>query len=693
MTSTHMATALLAVWLSTCLHAGPMVLSPQSSGVGAEAGVTTNTPFFSGVADPASLTAAIEARLNRARQTLDRVLAVTGKRTVDNTLRPYDDLKIELGTAFGVTNMLRSLHPDAAMRKTAGDLAERAATFSTELSLNRKLYDAVTATDISKADAATRHYVARELRDYRKQGVEKDDATRQRITALRAELDRLAQEFERNIRSSNRTVRLASAAELAGLPPDFIAARKPAEDGSITLTTNAPDVQPVMTYAKNGDVRRRLLMESQNIGYPANLPVIERIITIRAELARTLGEAHWADYDLGDRMAGNAKTAADFIDRVVAASAPKLAKELALLLARKRQDEPGATVINVWERRYYTELVRRASYAFDSQTVRPYLPYARVRDGILNLSTRLFGFEFRRTPAVPVWHPSVETYEVSENGQLVGRVYLDMHPRPDKGGSGASVNIVRAGVKDRQVPELVLTARLSGGDPGDPGLMTHDQLTTFLHEFGHVIQALSAGGVTWIGLSRVSEGDFIESPSQMLEEWAWDPATLATFAKHYQTGEPIPAALVQQMRRAGELGRAFDIRQQMVYASLSLSTHDRDPKDVDIIALHREFTNKYQPMPFVEGTHFPASFGHLVNPYYASAYYTYIWSLVIAKDLYSRFDPKNLLDPAVARRYRAVVLAPAGSKPATALVEEFLGRPFSFKAWEDWLNYEVPTGQ
>jgi thimet oligopeptidase len=223
--------------------------------------------------------------------------------------------------------------------------------------------------------------------------------------------------------------------------------------------------------------------------------------------------------------------------------------------------------------------------------------------------------------------------------------------------------------------------------------MTHDQLTTFLHEFGHIIHALSSGRLNWIGLSRVAERDFIEAPSQMLEEWAWDPATLATFAKHYQTGEPIPAALVNQMRRAGELGRAFDIRQQMVYAKLSLSAHDRDPKDVDVIALYRDLTNKYQPMPFVEGTHFPASFGHLVNPNYTAAYYTYIWSLVIAKDLYSQFDAKNLLDPTVARRYRAAVLAPAGSKPAKALVEEFLGRPFSFKAWEDWMNFEVPTGQ
>jgi len=173
----------------------------------------------------------------------------------------------------------------------------------------------------------------------------------------------------------------------------------------------------------------------------------------------------------------------------------------------------------------------------------------------------------------------------------------------------------------------------------------------------------------------------------MLEEWTWDPATLATFAKHYETNQPIPAALVTEMHRASEFGKALNVRQQMVYARLSLSVYDRDPKLVDTTALVKEITNKLTPYPYVEGTHFQTSFGHLDG--YSAVYYTYMWSLVIAKDLFSQFDPSNLLAPAVAQRYRDAVLAPGGSKPAAALVRDFLGRPFDFKSWEAWLNRDL----
>jgi thimet oligopeptidase len=210
---------------------------------------------------------------------------------------------------------------------------------------------------------------------------------------------------------------------------------------------------------------------------------------------------------------------------------------------------------------------------------------------------------------------------------------------------------------------------------------------TFFHEFGHLVHALLSGRHAWIGISGITtEQDFVEAPSQMLEEWTWDPATLASFAKHHETNQPIPAALVQQMRRASEFGKALNVRLQMLYARVSLSVYDRDPKTVDTTALVKEITNKYTPFPYVDGTHFQTSFGHLDG--YSAVYYTYMWSLVIAKDLFSQFDKKNLLAPAVARKYRETVLAPGGSKPAAMLVRDFLGRPFDFKSWEAWLNRE-----
>ena len=564
------------------------------------------------------------------------------------------------------------------MSQRAGD------PFGTELSLNRGVYDALTALDASKADAETQYYLTRTLRDFRLAGVDKDEATRTRIKALHDELVVIGQDFDRNIRTDLRTVTAQSAADLDGLPQDFIARHKADAKGVITLNIDYPDSLPVLSFAKNEELRKRMYMEYNNRGYPKNIETLDKMIARRAELAKLAGFSSWADYITADKMVESAARASQFIDRIVEASGPKAKAEFETLLKRKQQDVPGATGVNAWERSYYSELVRKASYDFDSQTVRPYFAFDRVKQGLFDVTGKLFGVTYRPI-AVPTWDKAVEAYEMLQDGRVIGRFYLDMHPRKDKYNHAAEFPI-RSGVTGRQIPEASLICNLPGGEAGDPGLMTHDDVETFFHEFGHLVHALVSGRHQWIGISGIStEQDFVEAPSQMLEEWTWDPKTLQTFAKHYQTNEPIPTALVVRMRRASEFGKAMNVRQQMVYAKLSLSIYDRDPKTVDTtVAMVKDLINKYTPTPYVEGTHFQTSFGHLDG--YSAVYYTYMWSLVIAKDMFSQFDRNDLLAPQVAAKYRAAVLAPGGSKPAATLVADFLGRPFDFKAWESWLN-------
>jgi thimet oligopeptidase len=238
------------------------------------------------------------------------------------------------------------------------------------------------------------------------------------------------------------------------------------------------------------------------------------------------------------------------------------------------------------------------------------------------------------------------------------------------------------------IPEVVLSASLPGNQPGDPGLMTHDEVRTLFHEFGHVVHRLSGGHQPWQGLSSVAlERDFTEAPSQMLEEWVWDSGTLATFATHYQTGQTIPIALVQQMRRASEFGQGMEVVQQMMRARVSLAYHDRDPGTVDQSALWKEIQARYVVgVPFIDGTARQASFPHLGQAGYASTYYAYMWSLVIGKDLFTKFEGRNLMTPGIARRYREALFLPGSSRTAAAVVTDFLGRPFNSEAWERWLN-------
>jgi Zn-dependent oligopeptidase len=643
-----------------------------------------DTSFWASRPDAPQFEKEMDGRLALAEKALDQMLKVKGRRTVENTLRIYDEVLMQLDAASYQTDLIQNVHPDAAFRATAEKENQKVAAFATAISLNHEVYSALAALELNGEDQETRYYVERTLRDFRLAGVDKDEATRKKIKELRDELVRIGQDFSRNIRDDVRTVTVNSAEELEGLPADFIARHKPGPDGRITLTIDYPDSLPVFSYAKNEDLRKRMHIAYNNRAYPKNIETLNRMIARRHELANLIGFKSWADYITADKMVGSAKSASDFIDKIAEASRTRAERDYQILLRRKQADSPDATVVNAWETNYYSELVRKNDYAFDSQSVRPYFAYDRVKQGVLDVTGQLFGVSFRQVKGAPLWSADVECWEMMEGGKLVGRFYLDMHPRPGKYNHAAEFGI-RTGVRGRQIPEAALVCNFAGGQEGDPGLLTHEDVVTFFHEFGHLIHFLVAGQRQWIGIGGIStEQDFVEAPSQMLEEWTWDSATLATFAKHYQTNEPIPAELVKQMKRASEFGKGLHVRRQMVYAKLSLSIYDRDPKLVDTDEMAKQLTRQYQPFPFVEGTHFQTAFGHLDG--YSAVYYTYMWSLVIAKDLFSKFDRSRMLGPGVAREYRDRILAPGGSRPAAKLVEDFLGRPVGFASWQAWLN-------
>ena len=641
-------------------------------------------PFWTNGLPASEFVGIQESRLKQAQAAIDRMLAASGKRTIENTLVPLDEAYTYLDSASQQSGLMQEVHPDKAFREAAENISQKIAAFSTDLSLNRAVYDALVAMDISKADAETKFYVEKTLRQFRLAGVDKDEATRKKIKALNDELVLIGQEFARNIREDKDKVIVNNVAELDGLPQDFIDAHKPGPDGKITLTIDYPDSIPVLTYAKNGDLRKRMYFAYNNRAFPQNMAVLDKMAAKRYELANLLGFKTWADYITADKMIKTAANASDFITKIVAASTERAKREYQELLARKRKDDPKATQIDRWDSSYYSELVKRENYSFDGQKVRPYFPYQKVKQGVLDTSARLFSVSFKQVKNAPVWDPLVECWEIFEGGKLIGRFYLDMHPREGKYNHAAEFN-VRNGVSGKQIPEATLVCNLPGADANDPGLMEYDDVVTFFHEFGHLIHTLFAGHRKWIGTSGIqTEWDFVEAPSQMLEEWTRDAKTLQTFARHYKTNEPIPADLVAQMNRANEFGKGLHVGAQMVYARLSLSVYDRPPAEVNTDALVKKIYTEYSPIPFVDGTHMQTAFGHLDG--YSAIYYTYMWSLVMAKDMFSRFDRNNLLDPVPAMLYRKTVLEPGGSKPAAELLEDFLGRKPSFDAYQTWLN-------
>ena len=625
----------------------------------------------------------IHNHLNEAQAALQELLAVSGERTIDNTLEPYDKLLLHLDAAGNLPSLLERVHPDPAVRKVAEEFTQEVDRFVTELSLNREVFDALKGMKLDGADKVTRFYVEKTLRDYKRAGVDKDEATRKRIKELNEELTLIGQEFARNIQSDTRTVYVKQE-DLAGLPDDYVRSHPAGEGGQISITTDYPDYIPFMSYSKSERARKDLYKQFRNRAVPGNLDVLDRLLAKRYELAQLLGYENWADYITEDKMIGSDEAARDFIERIARISESRAQADYEELLRYKHMDDPQAKEVGDWEKGYYEEIVKTKEYQFDSQSVRPYFSYDRVKDGIMALTATMFGVEFRQVHDAPVWSEAVETYDVYRDGEAIGRFYLDMHPRADKYKHAAQFTMLN-GVKDKQLPEAALICNFPGGEEGDPGLMEHDDVETFLHEFGHLLHTIFAGRQRWMGVAGIStEWDFVEAPSQMLEEWARDVSVLQRFALHNETNEPIPADLVARLKRAGEFGKGAAVRQQMYYAMLSLSLYNRDPKGLDTTKLSKELQNKYSMYKFVDGTAFQCSFGHLDG--YSAIYYTYMWSLVIAKDLFSKFPKDNLLDPTVPGRYCDKVLAAGGSAPAADLVADFLGRPYNFKAYEAWLN-------
>ena len=641
-----------------------------------------------GATSAEALTAWVSARLAAHETALAALLAVAGERTPENSLRHFDAAIEQLNLAGAQAGILNSVAADKAVRDRAQMEAQRVAMAGSALSLNRAVYDALVAMSLDGASAATKHFVQRTLLGYRLSGVDRDQATRERLHALHDKATQLSLEFSRNIQEGGKTID-AAPGELDGLPADYIA-RHPAqkvENGAerVTLTTDPPDMMPVMTFAASAELRKKMFLAYNTRAYPANRQILLDLLATRQEIASILGFRSWADLATADQMMESAANVRKFLARLDEASREGARDEHAQVLAFARARQPELTEIDITSRGYWYEQFRRTKYDFDSQSVRPYFPYARVEAGVLETAAKLFKVEFRPSTA-PAWHEAVSVYEVFEGARLVGRFYLDMHPREGKNKWFSAAPVV-TGVRGRVLPEAGLICNFPAPDEGDPGLLQYSDVVTFFHEFGHLMHALLGGHTEWVGLSGfATEGDFIEVPSQMLEEFFRDEKLLQAFAKHYETGETLTSALIRSMKLAGAFGRADWVRTQLYYTTLSLDLHDQDPASIDPDTMTRELYARFQPWTWLEGSKMYASFGHLMG--YSSNYYTYMFDKVIALDFFGQFDAEDLLGGDAGERYRKTVLEQGGSKPAKEMVRDFLGRGEEFAAFSKWLNEE-----
>jgi thimet oligopeptidase len=629
----------------------------------------------------------VSDRLAAHEAAIAALLAVTGVRTPENSLRLYDVALEQLSLGGAQAGVLNSVASDKAVRDQAQDEAQRVSEAGSTLSLNRDVYAALSAVDLNGADEPTRHFVQRTLLSYRLAGVDKDDATRAHLHQLRERATRLSLEFSRNIQEGAKTVMVEDPAELEGLPADYLARHTPNCDGHFALSTDQPDMQPVMTFAKSDALRERMFLAYNTRAYPDNGQILLDLLAVRQEIATLLGFRSWANLATADQMMGSAGNVRSFIAKLEEASRAGAEREYGTVLEFARRQQSDLKAMNAASRGYWYEQYRRAAFDFDSQSVRPYFPYPQVEQGVLDTAAKLFGVIFRRSSELG-WHEDVSVFDVLDlDGETaVGRFYLDMHPREGKDKWFSATSVV-TGVRGRYMPEAALICNFPAAADDDPGLMQYSDVVTYFHEFGHLMHAILGGHTEWAGLSGfATEGDFIEVPSQMLEEFFRDVALLQRFARHYETGEVLPAELIQKMKLAGAFGRADWVRSQLYYTTLSLNLHDQDPAGIDLDRITKSLYESLQPWQWIEGNRMYASFGHLMG--YSSNYYTYAYDKVIALDFFAQFDPADLLSCRAATEYRKKVIEQGGSRPGRQMVRDFLGRDEEFSAFSNWLNEE-----
>jgi thimet oligopeptidase len=621
-------------------------------------------------------------RLARAESLLRRLESTAAPFTKDTVITPLNDLQLELHYLGGECGIYVAMHPDPEVQQLAEKLQREAVEFGQRQLQSRPVYDALGGIDPASLDAVERRFVEIVRSDMRRAGVELGAAERDRARALRAELTKLGQDHARNIREDTRHIVLEGAHELEGLPADYVATHQPGPDGAIRISTNPPDHQPFMTYARSDRARRALQTEYQDRA-PQNVEVLAALTRTRHELARLLGYQNWAQYNVEDRMAKTPEALESFFAELDDASRDAANAEYEVLLAEKRIDDPGAATVGEWEWQYYLNRVKTKRFQFDAQEVRPYLEYGRVRQAILDLNSELFGMTFTPVVHEERWHPAVESFDVTIDGRPAGRLSLDMHPRERKNKWFFNAPL-RLGVGGKQAGHGVLCCNFP--DPttlAGPALMEHAHVVTYFHEFGHLVHGLARRNVPFVRLSR-TEGDFMEAPSTFLEDWIFDFRVLTRFAKHVETSTPIPEDLVRRLRAARNFGRAIRTRQMLARSRLSLALHDGTRPGADPRVVEREINERYGLFERIPGTSSPASWEHMNSDAYSAAYYTYLWSQTIAEDLHTAFDG-DLMNTAVSRRYRDSILAPGGTKPAAELVRDFLGRPYDLRAFKEWV--------
>ena len=642
---------------------------------------------------------ATDALLERAQARLDAIGTSSSPRTYDATLGVLDLATEELDYATGLASHLESVLGTPELRDAFAAVTPKITSFYSQILLSEPIYRALRDLDAteeaSRLDPARRRYLTKTLADFRRNGAELDDAGKKRLAEIDIEMSELALKFSQNVVDSTAAFELLlpDASRLDGLPESALDAAKQSAESKgrqgYRLTLNGPSYGPAMTYVKDRGIREQLYRAfntRSSAGGPGgaafdNTANIGKLVALRQEKARLLGFKHYADLATDDRMAKNGESALAFVnmlrDRLLPAGQRENA-ELAAFAKENRHEGP----LEAWDIAYWAEAQRRAKFDFDEEMLRPYYAVDRVTRGLFEVATSLYGVTIERDPAARVWHDDVTAWRVLDaEKKRLGGFYLDLFPRETKRDGawmGGVIDRLPGTARERENVAVIVANMTPPRGPGQPALLNHREVETLFHEFGHMMHhILSDVPIRSFAGTRVAT-DFVELPSMIMENWCWESEALDRFARHHETGEPIPADVKKRMLAARTYRAANGLLRQLGFSTTDLMLHTvYDPeRDGDVNEYARQIMERFAPTALPAYYAQLGSFTHLfgASTGYAAGYYSYQWSEMLEADAFSQFREGGILSGEVGNRFRREILARGDTDDPAVLYRKFLGR-------------------
>ena len=656
----------------------------------------TILPLFSKI-KPEHIEPAITQLLEEARTVVKKHLQATTEYTWENLIEPLENAEDKLNKAWSPVSHMNAVVNTDELRLAYNACLPKLSDYSTEMGQNEQLFNAykviADSNEFATLDSAQKKIIQNALRDFRLSGVDLDNEKKQRYKEISQELSRLASNYEENLMDATNAWSkvIRNEQDLAGLPPSALAqAKQTAEsqdqDGWM-ITLQFPSYQAIMTYADDRELRRehyeayatRASDQASDNEQWDNSLLMEQILALRHEKAQLLGFENYAELSLATKMAKQPEEVMNFLEDLADKSWRQARKDFADLQSFAKQYH-GINNLQSWDLTYYSEKMRQHFYQLSQEEVKAYFPITRVLPGLFAVVEKLYGLQISEISDFDSWHPDVRFFQIhDEFGVLRGKFYFDLYARTKKrGGAWMDDCVGRKKINDQiQTPIAYLTCNFTPPTSTEPSLLSHDDVTTLFHEFGHGLQHMLTK-IDYLGVSGINgvEWDAVELPSQFMENWCWEQEALALISGHYQTGEPLPDTLFNKMLAAKNFQAGMMTVRQLEFSLFDFRIHkDYDPeKGARIYPILEQVRAQVAVINPPKFNRFAHSFSHIFAGGYAAGYYSYKWAEVLSSDAFSLFEEKGIFNPETGKLFLTTILETGGSEDAMALFIKFRGR-------------------